>query len=235
MTERTAQILEAAIHEYIATGVPVSSGLLYARHDFGIKPAMIRIELDALEDEGYLEKPHYSAGRIPTNAGYEFFADRQLAAAVGGPKHAARRARAAADQELRRLVEERALPDLLRELSSELDLLSVAANLAATAVYKCGLDHLIDHLDWEDQAGIRAVIRDFENVDARLPDAARALREGADDGPRVFIGRKSPLTKSENLSVVCGNYEVDGDTISIFAIGPKRMDYKKVIRVFRNL
>ncbi len=226
MTERTAQILEAAIQEYIATGVPVSSGLLYARHDFGIKPAMIRIELDALEDAGYLEKPHYSAGRIPTNTGYEFFADRQLSAATAD--HAERRAG------LKRMVEEQALPDFLRELSSELDLLSAAADLAATAVYKCGLDHLIDHLDWEDQAGIRSVIRDFEHVDDRLLHAARTLGERT-EGPKVFVGKKSPLTKSENLSVVCGNYQVDGDIISIFAIGPKRMDYRKVIRVFKNL
>ena len=49
MTDRTAQILEAAIQEYINTGDPVSSGLLYDRYDFGIKPAMIRLELDELE------------------------------------------------------------------------------------------------------------------------------------------------------------------------------------------
>lgn len=222
MTERTAQILEAAIQEYIATGAPVSSGLLYNRYDFGIKPAMIRIELDGLEESGYLEKPHYSAGRVPTNIGYEFFADRLLGADQSAKAPA---------NDLKRLVEERALPDLLRELSSQLNLLSVAADRAADEIYKCGLDHLIDHLDWEDQAGIRSVIHDFENMDMRLAQAARTIGEG----PQVFVGKKSPVTKSENLAVVCGNYDADGDVISIFAIGPKRMDYKKVIRVFKNL
>jgi transcriptional regulator of heat shock response len=229
MTERTAQILEAAIQEFIATGAPVSSGLLYDRYEFGIKPAMIRIELDALEDAGYLQKPHYSAGRIPTNVGYEFFADRVLDA-----KNPDRKAGAAANasaSDLKRLIEEQALPDLLRELSGQLGLLSVVANLAAEEIYKSGLDHLIDHLDWEDQAGIRSVIHDFENVDARLPRAAEEMGEGTN----VFIGKKSPVTRSESLSVVCGNYKVDGDVISIFAIGPKRMDYRKVIKVFKNL
>jgi heat-inducible transcriptional repressor len=226
MTERTAQILEAAIQEFIATGAPVSSGLLYDRYEFGIKPAMIRIELDALEDAGYLQKPHYSAGRIPTNVGYEFFAERLLDA-----KNPERRAGSANSNDLKKLVDEHALPDLLRELSGQLGLLSVVANLAAEEIYKSGLDHLIDHLDWEDQAGIRSVIHDFENVDARLAHAAEEMGEG----PQVFIGKKSPVTKSENLSVVCGNYKVDGDIISIFAIGPKRMDYRKVIRVFKNL
>lgn len=230
MTERTAQILEAAIQEYIATGGPVSSGLLYDRYEFGIKPAMIRIELDALEDAGYLQKPHYSAGRIPTNVGYEFFAERLLNAKNSERKTAMANAGTSVS-DLKRFVEERALPDLLHELSAQLGLLSVVADLAAEEVYKSGLDHLIDRLDWEDQAGIRSVIHDFENMDARLPHAAETMGEG----PNVFIGKKSPVTRSENLSVVCGNYNVDGDVISIFAIGPKRMDYRKVIRVFRNL
>jgi transcriptional regulator of heat shock response len=54
-------------------------------------------------------------------------------------------------------------------------------------------------------------------------------------GPQIFIGKKSPLTTSDNLSVVGGNFQVGDETISIFAIGPKRMDYKKVIQIFKNL
>lgn len=53
--------------------------------------------------------------------------------------------------------------------------------------------------------------------------------------PQVFIGKKSPVTESENLSVIGGSYRVGDTMISIFAIGPKRMDYKKTIRIFRGL
>ena len=83
MNERTAQILEAAIQGFINTGEPVSSGWLFDHYDFGIKPAMIRLELDKLEDDGYLEQPHHSAGRVPTDVGYEFFA-KQLLSTVPG-------------------------------------------------------------------------------------------------------------------------------------------------------
>jgi transcriptional regulator of heat shock response len=222
MTDRTAQILEAAIQEFINTGDPVSSGLLYDRYDFGIKPAMIRLELDELEDEGYLEQPHHSAGRVPTNSGYEFFAKRMLGMTLPSGRKG----------DLRQLsLKERDWPDFLGELSDQLGLLSVAADLARESVYKAGLQHLIDHLDWQDQSGIRSVIHDFEDVDSRIPRFAEKL--GA--GPEVFIGRKSPVTSSDNLSVVGGNYQIGDATISIFAIGPKRMDYKKVIRIFKNL
>lgn len=225
MTDRTAQILEAAIQEFINTGDPVSSGLLYERYDFGIKPAMIRLELDDLEDAGYLEQPHHSAGRVPTNAGYEFFAKRMLGMNPSGERAGAKR------PDLRLLLEERAWPDLLNELSAQLGLLSVAADLARESVYKAGLQHLIDHLDWQDHNGIRSVIHDFEEVDDRVPRAAQKMGVG----PQIFIGKKSPVTTSDNLSVVGGNYQIGDATISIFAIGPKRMDYKKVIRIFKTL
>ncbi len=223
MNDRTANILDAAIQEFIETGDPVSSGRLYERYDFGIKPAMIRLELDTLEADGYLEQPYHSAGRVPSDAGYEFYVTRALAARE-------ERLRSA---ELKNLLERRAFADLLSGLSSELKLLSVAMDQAADEIYKTGLAALVDHLAWQDRGELRSVIRDFESVDERLPRAAGEL----DDTLRVFIGRKSPVTRSEHLSVVCAAFRTGagGDIVSIFAIGPKRMDYKKAIRIFRSL
>jgi transcriptional regulator of heat shock response len=231
MTDRTAHILEAAIQEFITAGEPVSSGLLYDKYEFGIKPAMIRLELDALEDAGYLAQPHHSAGRVPTNAGYEFYAARMLENAAHDFRARAE-ASAARIASMRELFEERAWPDLLGRLSGELGLLSVIADAARDEVYKTGLEALVDRLEWQDRDGIRSVIRDFEEFDERLPAAVQNLSAG----PHVFIGRKSPITRSDELSVVGGNFDAgDGMTISIFAIGPKRMDYKKVIRMLNNL
>jgi heat-inducible transcriptional repressor len=221
MTERAAQILEAVIHEFIEKGEPVSSGFLYDHYEFGIKPAMIRLELDELEAQGYLEQPHHSAGRIPTNRGYEFFGERMLGADVPARKQ----------NELRQMFEEQAWPDLMNELSAQLGALSVAADLAREAVYKAGLEQLIDHLDWQDHNGIRSVIRDFEEVDERVAN----IGEKVGVGPKIFVGKKSPVTKSESLSVIGGNYKVGDATVAIFIIGPKRMDYKKVIHIFKNL
>jgi transcriptional regulator of heat shock response len=228
MTDRTANILEAVIHEFIEKGEPVSSGFLYDHYEFGIKPAMIRLELDELEAQGYLEQPHHSAGRVPTNRGYEFFGERMLG------KHAASTTTAmssAKQNNFHDLFAERAWPDLLNELSEQLGVLSVAADMARDAVYKAGLEQLIDQLDWRDQNGIRSVIHDFHDVDGRVASAGEKV--GA--GPKIFVGKKSPVTKSESLSVVGGNYHVGDATVAIFVIGPKRMDYKKVIHIFKSL
>jgi transcriptional regulator of heat shock response len=227
MNERTAQILEAVVQEFIKHGEPVSSGLLYDHYEFGIKPAMIRLELDELEAKGYLEQPHPSAGRIPTNRGFEFFAERTLGVQAAQQRPAAEMKRSA----LREMVDEHAWPDLINELSVQLGVLSVVADLTREAVYKAGLERLVDQLDWRDANGIRSVIHDFKDVDERLSQVAPKM----EDGPNIYIGRKSPFTRSEQLSVIGGNYKTGDETISIFVIGPKRMDYKKVINIFMNL
>jgi transcriptional regulator of heat shock response len=226
-TERGGQILQAVIQGFIDTKEPVSSGWLYNQYDFGIKPAMIRLELDALEDEGYLEQPYHSAGRVPTDTGYEFFA-RHLLAAQEAAFH---------ETVLRHLFLQSAWPDLIGELSAELGILGVVA--VQDMVYKTGLEQLMDNLDWSDREGIRSVIRDFDAVDERAPCAAEKLGAPSSSSgqarPQVFIGKKSPVTKSEQLAVVGGNYKIGNATVSVFAIGPKCMDYKKAIRIFRNL
>ena len=224
MNDRSAAILEAVIEEFISTGEPVSSAMLYENHDFGIKPAMIRLELEELEKGGFLEQPHHSAGRAPTDKGYEFFAERAL-------EIQPRRNQDANKNSIRDLFEKSAWRDLLSEFSSELGILGVVADFANNTVYKTGLPGLVERLDSEDRGEISDVIRDFEEMDEQLPRATKKI--GA--GPKVFIGKKNPVMKSKNLSVVGGNYKVRGTEVTILAIGPKRMDYRKTIRIFKSL
>lgn len=75
MTERKRMILKAIVNEYILTAEPVGSRTLARRYDFGVSPATIRNEMADLEEANYLEQPHRSAGRIPTDKGYRFYVD----------------------------------------------------------------------------------------------------------------------------------------------------------------
>ena len=78
ITIRQTEILNNIVREYIDLAQPVPSQLLARKYDFGIKPAMVRIELQKLTDKGFLYQPHTSAGRVPTDKGYRFFVDRLL-------------------------------------------------------------------------------------------------------------------------------------------------------------
>ena len=66
MDERKLRILQAIIDEYILTAVPVGSRTISKRNDMGFSPATIRNEMSDLEELGYLDQPHVSAGRIPS-------------------------------------------------------------------------------------------------------------------------------------------------------------------------
>jgi heat-inducible transcriptional repressor len=73
LDDRKRLILKAVVHDYIFTAEPVGSLALVKRHDLGLSPATIRKEMADLEEMGFLEQPHTSAGRIPSHEGYRFF------------------------------------------------------------------------------------------------------------------------------------------------------------------
>jgi heat-inducible transcriptional repressor len=75
LDERTRNILTAVIHSFIHTGEPVGARTISKRFDFGLSPATIRNIMSDLEELGFLEQPHTSAGRMPTDQGYRFYVD----------------------------------------------------------------------------------------------------------------------------------------------------------------
>jgi heat-inducible transcriptional repressor len=73
LDERTRAILRLIIRSYVTSGDPVGSRTLAKSMEWRLSPATIRNIMSDLEDEGYLEQPHTSAGRIPSEKGYRFY------------------------------------------------------------------------------------------------------------------------------------------------------------------
>ena len=73
--ERKKLILKAIIDSHIANGEPVGSKTLTQNKQINCSSATIRNEMAELEELGYLEQPHTSSGRIPSEAGYRFYVD----------------------------------------------------------------------------------------------------------------------------------------------------------------
>lgn len=78
LSERKKQILKAIIGDYILTAEPVGSKAIAARPELKFSSATIRNEMSELEEMGYLEKPHTSAGRIPSPLGYRLYVDELM-------------------------------------------------------------------------------------------------------------------------------------------------------------
>ena len=80
MDDRKMRILQAIIDDYILTGVPVGSRTISKKYDMGLSSATIRNEMSDLEELGFLDQPHVSAGRIPSAKAYRLYVDTLLEA-----------------------------------------------------------------------------------------------------------------------------------------------------------
>lgn len=78
MTQRMIDILKAIVDEFVATAEPVGSKTLVDKYRLPYSSATIRNDMATLEQMGFLEKPHTSAGRIPSNKGYQFYCEHLL-------------------------------------------------------------------------------------------------------------------------------------------------------------
>jgi heat-inducible transcriptional repressor len=80
LTERQRAILKLVVQEYVATGRPVGSKTLTERYPVGVSSATTRNEMAELEQAGFLQQPHTSGGRIPTDRGYRYYVHRLMGA-----------------------------------------------------------------------------------------------------------------------------------------------------------
>ena len=78
MDERKFLILQAIIDDYISTAMPVGSRTISRKSGVGFSPATIRNEMSDLEELGYLDQPHTSAGRIPSLKAYRLYVDQLM-------------------------------------------------------------------------------------------------------------------------------------------------------------
>ncbi len=75
---RKETILRAIIVEYVTTAEPIGSEALVQKYELGVRSATVRNEMAEMSELGYLEQPHTSAGRIPSDLGYRYYVDRLI-------------------------------------------------------------------------------------------------------------------------------------------------------------
>src|SRR5262245_26307893 len=78
LTPRQRTILRHVVEVYVASGHPVGSKTLVERSGLDASASTVRAELAELERLGLLSHPHTSAGRVPTESGYRYYADELL-------------------------------------------------------------------------------------------------------------------------------------------------------------
>jgi heat-inducible transcriptional repressor len=224
MTERQQNILRAVVEEYAEVASPVGSQLL--SKIFNVSSATIRSEMAELERLGFIEQPHTSAGRIPTDKGYRHYVNltvetdqvndsasgstRALTARIGGGS-----------------VPERAIKntvDTLVELTQNLGVATIGNQL-----YMSGLSNLFGQPEFINSGQVKEVAKLLDNLEPWL-------REAAPNKPlSVYIGKENPIGRSAGCTLIISKFRSPySDKSFIGVLGPTRQSYKEVMSLVKN-
>lgn len=220
LKERQQTILEAVIRRYVRDAEPVASRDLVREFRFRVSPATIRNDMLALDEEGYLEQPHTSAGRVPTDRGYRFFVDHTLVDAELPRRDQERISHAFTERDEDAFI--RAFSRAVAEMSA---LFTASGLFDEPVFYNTGFADILDEPEFSDTA----VTKRFAQLADILEDEIRSRYHPALAIHDVFIGEENPLKAAHDFSMMISTWAHPRGFRGFLALcGPKRMDYQKV-------
>ncbi|MDD5098371.1 MAG: hypothetical protein PHD31_01475 [Candidatus Pacebacteria bacterium] len=225
ISERQGEIIKRLVKEYIKTAEPVSSKFLSERHDFGLCSSSIRIELQYLINEGYLEQPHTSAGRIPTDKAYRFFVNSLI---KGEKEKNERKDENILQKTINKNEDVLRTASMLAKALSDMSSNFIALNLEGITI-KEGFDEIIKKPESKNEdfmSSFSELIEDFE-------ENMQKFNRG--DGIKIYIGQENLNPRWKNISIICSDCKLNSEKAMISMLGPKRMDYKKNISLINSL
>ncbi|MBX5465017.1 MAG: heat-inducible transcription repressor HrcA [Clostridia bacterium] len=187
MRERSQQILKAIVRDYVRSAEPVASRTVARKYLAGLSPATVRNEMADLEEAGFLEQPHTSAGRVPSDKGYRYFVD-YLLDPPEEPAPSLIEEQAASLLELRARRVEALMQEAARVLAEMTDCLSV---VTAPQLERLRLQ-AVHLLPAEGGRALLILVSEEGVVDHRLVD----LGEGAAAGPGELETLSALLTRA---------------------------------------
>jgi len=219
MDERKELILNTIIREHIISGVPVGSNIIVDKYKLDISPATVRNEMSELEENGYIKQPHTSAGRVPTEAAYDFYIknlkDKKLN-----------------DKDIK-LIEE---VFNIKDEQSFKQTSKIISNLSQNAVfwafhrhnlYYTGISNLLSQPEFAQNH----LIYDISSVIDRVDEIINDIFDEVDEGVQIMLGAKNPF--GNFCSTILTKYKL-GDNIGLIGIiGPLRMNYEKNISIIK--
>mgnify|MGYP003394053244 CR=1 FL=1 len=234
LRERQRAILGAVVREYVVTARPVTSQAIGVRErGLGVGGATIRNEMLALDELGYLEQLYTSSGRVPTDKGYRFFVDHLLDDSEVSNREQVK------IRELFAGSEDDEFSDrtgFVKEFSRTISQMTGA--FAATGLfddelfYDVGFSQILKEPEFQDGAYLEsfgALVDLLGDMSGVLCREARNASEVA-----VFIGKENPLREGRGYAMILSSWQHPaGFGGFLTLIGPKRMDYQRVISLLR--
>lgn len=232
LTGRQIQILRAIVEKYMETAEPVGSDTIDKKFNFGVSPATIRNEMVYLSRQGYLHKPHSSAGRIPTAMAIRFYVRelmREKDLSVADEVSVKERIWSNRNQ-VGELFRESA-----RVIAERSHGIGMVYSQDDNRMYHAGYAHILAFPEFANIDVTRTVLTLIEESQAmqEIFDFARG-----DEPVHVVLGEDLGNRYLAHVSFVFTRVQSPGGSYHLGAIGPARLDYAYVIpmmKYFRSL
>jgi len=220
ISQRQEEIIKLLVKEYIKNAEPISSKFLAEKYDFGICPSAIRIEFQFLIKEGFLEQPHTSAGRVPTDKAYRFFVDSLKD-----------KREEKIEEELEEIIKNikdkyKIASEITKYLSSHSSGFTFFISPNKEFSIKEGFEELFKNPEMKDHSFVLNFIDFIKNFEGNI-EKLNSQKE-----INVYIGKENPISKTKNITLICSNPR---QKAFVSILGPKRMDYEKNIGLINSL
>ena len=219
LDDRKKRILQAIIEDYVKFAEPIASKIIVERYELDLSSATIRNEMAALEELGLIEKTHTSSGRIPSDLGYRYYVDSIMS-----------------DTEK---VDEGIASSVSNFRSEEHDLDNISKILSYLThytlissdddnIYLYRRNNVFDYPEFRDFEKLRRFMYLLEEEEL----IKEILKSYLDNDISIRIGCENLFDEVKDYSIITFGYQ---DLGTIALIGPKRMDYSKVMSYIRYL
>lgn len=220
LDDRKKRILQAIVDYYLDNAEPIASKIIANDYGLELSSATIRNEMAEMEEMGLIEKPHTSSGRIPSDLGYRYYVDDIMDVDKVDEK------------EIVKVLDSvnKGDKDILQAVSMALSGAThyTSISLDNDTMFLYGRNNVFDYPEFNDVESLKKFMY--------LLEEEELIREviSKSHGPdiTVKIGKENTLEQMQDYSLITFSYQDKGD---IAIVGPRRMDYSKVIGYIKYL
>jgi heat-inducible transcriptional repressor len=221
MNTRCDELLGYIIEEYVKTAQPIGSKLIAEKSKLDVSPATVRNDMAELERDGFIFHPHTSAGRVPTDKGYQYYIDtfeKDTALGISEKKHLQKIASVTSDRPIKELAK------CVAELSGQ----AVIIGFGTKDTYYTGLANLFSQPEFQDVDYVYNMSEIIDHLDDVITEIFEEI-----SAVEIFIGKKNPFGKQ--CSTIISKFESKNFGRGVVGLlGPTRMNYKKNVALLEH-
>ncbi len=231
LTTRQQKIIEVTVKEYVNSARPVSSKLLKKKYRFKISPATLRNEMKELTEKGYLDQPHTSAGRVPTDKSYRMFVNNFLKEGLKEEKDVFE-----TSEKLKSEIDDihHFVRDLTKRLAHFSSSLAMCYLLEEEIMMREGWNEIFKEPEFRNSDYSTDFIDMVDALEERFDDFY--LDNEKNSRIQVYIGKEIPFSKKTEFSIIvskCSFPKIHQGFLTL--LGPKRMSYSRNINLMNSV